>query len=145
MSYEMRDELMDLGYYNDTGDADSAGGEDLTQIERDALAVPGLGSEGVYASNAGGEALFGEEDLESIVKTWYVQHLSYLITFVDWYSHVDSRRRLNRVQDNVNKWRNQMDQIIEGYLHWKAYGAPTGTDQSSPWELYVVSFEHKCF
>ena len=67
MSYELRDELMpDLGYYDDSGD------EDLTQRERDALAVPGLGSEGVYASNAGGEALIGEEELESIVKTKYV-------------------------------------------------------------------------
>ena len=75
MSYELRDELI-ADITNDdsdqdfgTGDIDSSIG--LTHEERVALGAPGLGDEGTYASNAGGDVIMGEADFENIVRQRY--------------------------------------------------------------------------
>jgi hypothetical protein len=56
------------------------------------------------------------------------------------HSRYDYRRQSNRVQENVNKWNDQMEMLVEGYLHWTAHGTPKETAGNS-WTLRIVSFE----
>jgi hypothetical protein len=75
MSYDIRDVLMGDTGWNDGDYDDDAGGSgiELNEEERVALALPGLGAEGVYASNAGGDSFGGmqEEELETIMRQRY--------------------------------------------------------------------------
>jgi hypothetical protein len=89
MLYDLQDQLMgdgskgsannqpdEDGFYDSFNDGDGMfdGYQGLTKEEREALAAPGLGSEGIYASNAGGDTFIDEQELETIVRKRYVHH-----------------------------------------------------------------------
>jgi hypothetical protein len=73
-NHQLDEDGVDDSFYD--GDGMFDGYQGLNEEERDALAAPGLGSEGIYASNAGGDTFIDEQELETIVRKRYV-HCSF--------------------------------------------------------------------
>ncbi|KAJ6475629.1 hypothetical protein DFH09DRAFT_952777 [Mycena vulgaris] len=72
------------------------------------------GEEALLQSHAGGEAIFQE-------------------------MFNDCKLRKQRVQLTINKWRVQMDRLVDAYLQYQAQGA-TAVDETRSWPLNVLSF-----
>ena len=54
----------------------------------------------------------------------------------------DYRTRSDRVQIRLNSWREQMDYLVDAYLHWAAGGPPKEhAVDAEEWTFTTVSLE----
>ncbi|KAJ6568722.1 hypothetical protein B0H19DRAFT_1065531 [Mycena capillaripes] len=124
LNFEQRQELMEVDHGTETQyqfmdiESNINDDDDYEDLEVAFGTFP-PGEEGMLQSHAGGEAVFQE--------------------MFDTFRRRDSRVRSERVQIAVDKWRSQMDRLVDAYLEYQASGAVT-VDASIDWPLNVLSF-----
>ncbi|KAJ6535248.1 hypothetical protein DFH09DRAFT_1404689 [Mycena vulgaris] len=122
LNFEQRQEFMEVDHGGETQyqfmDVDYNDEDDYEDLETVYGRFP-PGEEGLLQSHAGGEAIFQQ-------------------MFND-FRRSDSRVRTERTQISVNKWRAQMDLLVDAYLQFKAQGCPQ-MHETPTWPLSVLSF-----
>jgi hypothetical protein len=53
----------------------------------------------------------------------------------------DHRTRSDRIQIQINHWREQIDILTSAYLHWQVNGQPKHESDATSWAFTVISFE----
>lgn len=153
LSFANRDELVNNDMDVDRADNERLhdGWEDMD--EEAGLYVPPPGEEGVIHSHGGGEDIF-QQIFDSIHSQYVVFHFSFvfLIFLQNLYrKRGDPRTRMDRVQQRVNAWRQQLPLLVEAYLLWNSTKSDPRTSSTLPhpnsnWKIKVLDFyrEHAC-
>ncbi|OBZ74171.1 hypothetical protein A0H81_06337 [Grifola frondosa] len=85
------------------------------------------GEEGIFLSNAGGEVEFCHEIFQipgASAKS----------------KRPDNRTRWDRTSVRNKEWEEQMEELIDGYMRWRAGLRGEGTAAGARWEMFVIDF-----
>ncbi|KAJ6617355.1 hypothetical protein B0H10DRAFT_2434508 [Mycena sp. CBHHK59/15] len=130
LSFIQREELFGHGIYDiDMADEPESftadNWMDIDSDEEEAFRAPPVGEEGMYHSHAGKEAIFHQ--IWDKCKP----------------GRGDPRRRLMRVQNMVNSWRDQMPSLVEAYLELKANGPVNSDGCTDAWSIETLGFDER--